>query len=77
VSQFFLAIGALLILLAAGGLILWGRRRRARRQRDARLHGEDFVDPSVDRGAAMLQNRLDDDRRRDAHEPSPGSRPRE
>lgn len=60
------AVGAIVFWLGASAYVLSARRRRERRLRIRRLHGDDFVDPMVDRGAALLQNRLDDDRRRDA-----------
>jgi hypothetical protein len=64
--QVFGMIGAIIIWAGASGQILWAKRRRERRLRSRRLRGDDFVDPMLDRGAALLQNRLDDDRRRDA-----------
>jgi hypothetical protein len=57
--------GAIMLWIIASGYVLWAKRRRARAIRSRRLHGEDFVDPEHDRGAALLQNRLEDDRRRD------------
>lgn len=65
VGQLFGAVGAIVIWFGASGYILSAKRRRERRIRSRRLRDE-FVDPMLDRGAALLQNRLDDDRRRDA-----------
>jgi hypothetical protein len=69
--QVFGVLGAILIWAGASGQILWAKRRRERRLRRRRLRGEDFVDPMVDRGASLLQNRLDDDKRRDALQRQP------
>jgi len=69
--QVFGAVGAVIIWAGASGQILWAKRRRERRLRRRRLRGEDFVDPMVDRGASLLQNRLDDDKRRDALQRQP------
>jgi hypothetical protein len=67
-GQVFGGLGAIIIWIGASGQIVWAKRRRERRLRSERLHGEDSVDPEHDRGAAMLQNRLEDDRRRDAQD---------
>ena len=71
VGQLFGAVGAIVIWFGASGYVLSAKRRRERRLRSRRLHGDDFVDPMHDLGAALLQNRLDDDKRRDALERQP------
>ena len=67
-STFFMKVfgllGGIIIWLGLSWRILWTKRQRDRRHRRQRLHGESIVDPEYDRGAAMLQNRLDDDTRR-------------
>jgi hypothetical protein len=74
--QVFGAIGAIIIWVGASGQILWAKRRRERRLRSRRLHRDDFIDTKLDRGAALLQNRLDDDRQRDARGHDRGERQR-
>ena len=60
--------GAIMIWILASGHILWAKGRREHELRSRRLHGEDAVDPEHDRGAALLQNRLEDDKRKDAED---------
>lgn len=72
--EVFGVVGAIIIWIGASGRILWAKRKREHRLRSRRLHGEDFVDPNYDRGAALLQNRLDDDKRRDMRERDPNRR---
>lgn len=60
--------GAIIIALVASASILWAKRARTMAARKKRTHGESFVDPEYDRGAAMLVNRLEDDKRRAAED---------
>ncbi|MDQ2765518.1 MAG: hypothetical protein M3Y30_00055 [Gemmatimonadota bacterium] len=64
VAEVFGVFGAIVIWIGLGGRVYWAKRRRERRLRNQRLHDENFVDPEYDSGAAMLQNRLEDDERR-------------
>jgi len=66
VAEVFGGFGAIIIWLGLSARILSTQRRRARGRRHQRLHGDDSVDPMPDHAAALFQNRLDDDARRDA-----------
>ena len=66
--KIFGLVGAIIIWLGMSGQILSAKRRRERRFRNQRRHDESFVDPEYDRGAAMLVNRLEDDKRRAAED---------
>ena len=60
--------GAFLIWIIASAYILRAKGRREVALRKKRLHDETFVDPEYDRGASMLLNRLEDDKRRAAED---------
>ena len=54
--------------IMASAPVLWvtGSRNGARKKK--RRHDDSFVDPEYDRGASMLLNRLEDDKRRAAED---------
>jgi hypothetical protein len=66
-QEFGLA-GAFMIWIIASARILWAKSRREKAKRKKRAHDESFVDPEYDRGASMLLNRLEDDKRRAAED---------
>ena len=66
-TEFGLA-GAFLIWIIASAYILRAKGRRELALRKKRLQDETFVDPEYDRGASMLLNRLEDDKRRAAED---------
>jgi hypothetical protein len=61
-------VSVFLIWIIVSACILWAKGRRETALRKKRLHDETFVDPEYDRGASMLLNRLEDDKRRAAED---------
>ena len=60
--------GAFVIWIIASARVLWAKGRRETALRKRRLHDDAFVDPEYDRGASVLLNRLEDDKRRAAED---------
>lgn len=67
VAEIFGGFVAIIIWVGLSARILWTQSRWKRGRRGRRLHSDDIVSSMPDHAAALFQNRLDDDVRRDAN----------
>jgi hypothetical protein len=66
-GEAFGAFGAIIIWIGLSARILWAQSRWKRGRKHQRLHSDDIVSSMPDHAAALFQNRIDDDVRRDAN----------